>query len=191
MNSKNSSKKEIFSTLILTLPFILAVVLLIIGLFTLDDIFLEKDFTLNFKAISILAVLHIVSIIILKRYDKIIIGINLPKSFLKKVITVFVLFILVMLSNFLLEMGLRMNLNYWLKSDNVKNIKLIVIDKNISHGKATDYYVIFNSSDGILKNKVKRKNFESFSIGEKYKASVNKGFFEGYFLKKPMNRMIE
>ena len=191
MNNKTTSKKQIFSAIIITLPFLLAVVLLIIGLYTLDDIFLEKNFSLNFKAITILSVIHIVSIIILKRYDKIIIDINLPKAFLKKVLTVFVLFILVILSNFLLEMGLQKNLNYWLKRDTVENIKLIVIDKNISHGKATDYYVIFNSSNGILKNKVKRKNFESFSIGEKYKASVNKGFFEGYFLKKPMNRMIE
>ena len=191
MNNKTTSKKQIFSAIIITLPFLLAVVLLIIGLYTLDDIFLEKNFSLNFKAITILSVIHIVSIIILKRYDKIIIDINLPKAFLKKVLTVFVIFILVILSNFLLEMGLQKNLNYWLKRDTVENIKLIVIDKNISHGKATDYYVIFNSSDGILKNKVKRKNFESFSIGEKYKASVNKGFFEGYFLKKPMNRMIE
>jgi hypothetical protein len=191
MNNKTTSKKQIFSAIIITLPFLLAVVLLIIGLYTLDDIFLEKDFSLNFKAITILAFLHIVSIIILKRYDKIIIDINLPKSFLKKVFTVFVLFILVILFNFLLEMGLRKNLNYWFKRDTVENIKLIVIDKNISHGKATDYYVIFNSGYGILKNKVKRKNFESFSIGEKYKASVNKGFFEGYFLTEPMNRMIE
>ena len=191
MNNKTTSKKEIFSAIIITLPFLLAVVLLIIGLYTLDDIFLEKDFSLNFKAIIILTVLHIVSIIILKRYDKIIIDINLPKSFLKKVFTFFVLFILVILSNFLLEMGLEKNLNYWLKRDTVENIKLIVIDKNISYGKATDYYVIFNSGYGILKNKVKRKNFESFSIGEKYNASVNKGFFEGYFLKEPMNKMIE
>ena len=191
MNNKTTSKKQIFSAIIITLPFLLAVVLLIIGLYTLDDIFLEKNFSLNFKAITILSVIHIVSIIILKRYDKIIIDINLPKAFLKNVLTVFVLFILVILSNFLLEMGLQKNLNYWLKRDTVENIKLIVIDKNISHGKATDYYVIFNSSNGILKNKVKRKNFESFSIGEKYNASVNKGFFEGYFLTEPMYRMIE
>jgi hypothetical protein len=191
MNKKTSSKKQIFSAIILTLPFLSAIILLIVGLLTMDDIFLNKNFSLNFKAITILAFLHIVSIIVLKRYNKIVIDIHLPKSTLKKVITVFVLLILVILSNFLLEMGLHMNLNYWLKSDKVERINLKVIDKNISQGKATDYYVIFNSEYGTLNNKVKRKNFESFSIGEKYKASVNKGFFEGYFLTEPLNRKNE
>jgi len=84
-----------------------------------------------------------------------------------------------------------MNFNYWLKSKNVEKIELIVIDKNVSHGKSTDYYIIFNSSYGKLKNKVKRKKFETFLIGEKYKATVNEGYFEGYFLAKPMNRITD
>ena len=61
--------------------------------------------------------------------------------------------------------------------------------KNISHGKATDYYIVFNSNNGRLKNKVRRSKYESFSIGEKYKATVNKGFFEGYFLTEPLNKI--
>jgi hypothetical protein len=187
MNGKTITKRQKFSAIIITLPFLSAVIFLIIGLFTLDDIFLEKGFSINLKAITTLAFFHIVSIIILIRIDKI--DIDLPKSLLKKAFSVLGLFILIFLSNFLLEMGLRMNLNYWLKSNNVESIELIVIDKNISHGKATDYYIIFNSSYGKLKNKVRRKNFESFSIGEKYKASVNEGFFEGYFLIEPMNRI--
>ena len=186
-NGKTTTKRQTFSAIIITLPFVCAVIFLIIGLFTLDDISLEKGFSINFITNATLALFHIISIIILIRLDKI--DIDLPKSLFKKAFSVFGLFILILLSNFLLEMGLRMNLNYWLKSNSVEKIELKVIDKNVSHGKATDYYIIFNSSHGELKNKVRRKKFESFSIGEKYKASVNKGFFEGYFLTEPMNKI--
>lgn len=86
-------------------------------------------------------------------------------------------------------MGLRMNLNYWLKDKTVEIIELQVIDKNISYEKATDYYIVFNSNYGRLKNKVSRRNYKSFLIGEKYKASVNKGFIEGYFLTEPFNKI--
>lgn len=79
-----------------------------------------------------------------------------------------------------------MNLNYWLKSNTVEKIELIVIDKSVSHGKATDYYVIFNSQNGKLHNKVSPTNFDTFSIGETFQASVNKGFFQGYFLTEPL-----
>jgi hypothetical protein len=187
MKGKTATRRQKVSGIILTLPFLFAVTLLIIGLFTLDDIYLDKGFSVNFTAITTLAITHIISIIILKRLDKI--DIDLPISKLKKAFSIIGLVILSFLFSFLLEMGLRMNLNYWFKSSSIEKIELIVIDKNISHGKATDYYVIFNSNYGQLKNKVKRRNYESFSIGEKYKASVNKGFFEGYFLTEPMNKI--
>ena len=82
-----------------------------------------------------------------------------------------------------------MNFNYWLKSSTVEKIELIVVDKNVSHGKSTDYYIIFNSKNGKFHNKVRRKNFDSFSIGEIFQASVNEGFFQGYFLTEPLRKI--
>jgi hypothetical protein len=186
MKGKNATRTQKVSGIILTLPFLCAVTLLIIGLFTLDDIYLDKGFSVNFTAIILLSITHIGSIIILIRLDKI--DIDLPISKLKKAFSIIGLVIMSFLFSFLLEMGLRMNLNYWLKGNTVEKIELVVIDKNISHGKATDYYIVFNSNYGNLKNKVRRRKYETFSIGEKYRASVNKGFFEGYFLTEPLNK---
>lgn len=187
MNGKNFTKTQKISAIIITLPFLCAIIFLIIGLFTLDNIFLEEKFSINFIAIATLSFIHLSSILILNKFNKT--EIDIPKSLMKKIFSIFGYVLLLFLSNLLLEMGLRMNLNYWLKSDNVESIDLIVIDKYVSRGKATDYYVIFNSSNGKLKNKVKRKKFEDFSIGEKYHANVNEGYFDGYFLTEPMNRI--
>lgn len=187
MKGKTATRRQKVSVIILTLPFLCAVTLLIIGLLTLDEIYLDKGFSVNFTAITLLSITHIISIIILIRLDKI--EIDLPISKFKKAFSIIGLVILTFLFSLLLEMGLRMNLNYWLKDNTVEKIELIVIDKNISHGKATDYYIIFDSNYGRLKNKVRRRKYESFSIGEKYKATVNKGFFEGYFLTEPFNKI--
>lgn len=189
MKRKTATRRQKVSAIIITLPFLLAITLLLVGLFTLDNIYLEKSFSINLIAITALSITHIISIIILIKLDKI--DIDLPISKFKKVISIFGFLILSFLFCFLLEMGLRMNLNYWFKNSDLEKIDLIVIDKNISREKATDYYIIFNSNYGRLKNKVKRRNYESFSIGEKYNATVNKGFFEGYFLTKPMNKINE
>ena len=187
MNGSTLTKRQKFSGIIITIPFLCAVTLLIIGLFTLDDKYLEKGFSINFIAIAIFMLVHISTILILERFDKI--DIELPKSLLKKVFSIFGLLILIFLSNLLLEMGLRMNLNNWLKNENVEKIELIVIDKYVSHSKTTDYYIIFNSSNGKLKNKVGGKKYKAFSIGEIYQASVKEGYFDGYFLTEPLNRI--
>ena len=184
MKGKTLTKKQNISAIIITLPFLLAIFFLIIGLFTLDDIFLEKGFSLNFKAIVTLSLIHFSFILILKKLGKI--EIDLPKILWKKIVAFIGYSLLLFLSNFLLEMGLRMNFNYWLKKDRVEKIELIVIDKNVSHGKATDYYIIFNSNKGKLKNKVRRRKYEVYSIGEIYQAEVNEGYFDGYFLTEPM-----
>lgn len=189
MNGKALTKRQKFSGIIITIPFLSAVTLLIIGLFTLDDKYLQNNFNISFIAVAIFMIVHISTIFILKRFDKI--DIELPKPLLKKVFSIFGLLVLFFLSNLLLEMGLRMNLNNWLKKDNVEKIELIVIDKKVSRGKATDYYIIFNSSNGKLKNKVGGKKYRAFSIGEKYQASVKEGYFDGYFLIEPMNRISD
>lgn len=182
----NTIRQKI-SGIIITIPFLCAVALLIIGLFTLGDKYLEKSFRINFIAIAIFMFVHISTILILKKFDKI--EIELPKTLLKKVFSILGLLVLIFLSNLLLEMGLRMNLNNWLKNDSEGKIELIVIDKYVSHGKATDFYIIFNSNKGKLKNKVGRKKYNAFSIGEIYQASVKEGYFDGYFLTEPMNRV--
>ncbi|MFD2907411.1 hypothetical protein ACFSX9_01555 [Flavobacterium ardleyense] len=189
MNDKAATRRQKVSGIILTLPFLCAVTLLIIGLFSLDDIYLDKGFSVNFTAITLLSTTHIVSIIILVRLDKI--DIDLPVSKFKKAFSIIGFVIMTFIFSFLLDMGLRMNLNYWLKSNTVEKIELIVIDKNISYGKATDYYIVFNSNYGRLKNKIGRRKYGSFSIGETYKASVNSGFFEGFFLTEPMNKITD
>ena len=175
MKYKTATRRQKISGIILTLPFLCAVILLIIGLFSLDDIYLEKGFSVNFTAITLLSITYIGLIVILIRLNKI--EIDLPISKFKKAFSIIGLVILTFIFSFLLEMGLRMNLNYWLKGNTAEKIELIVIEKNISYGKATDYYIVFNSNYGRLKNKVRRRKFEAFSIGEKYKATVNKGFF--------------
>jgi hypothetical protein len=189
MKGKTATRRQKVSAIIITLPFLCAVTLLIIGLFTLNDIYLDKGLSVNFTAITTLAITHIISIMILIRLDKI--DIDLPISKFKKAFSIIGLVMMIFLFSFLLEMGLRMNLNYWLKGNTVEKLELIVIDKDISHGKATDYYIRFNSNYGRLSNKVGRRKYESFSIGEKYNASVNQGFFEGYFLTEPMNKIKE
>lgn len=186
MKGKPVTRRQKISAIIVTLPLLFAVTLLIIGLITLNDIYLDKGFYVSFNAITILAIIHIVSLVILVKHNKI--EIELPFSKFKKALAVIGYVSLIFVFSFLLEMGLRMNLNYWLKSKDELMIELVVIDKNISSGRGTDHYIIYNSNFGRLKNKVKRRNFKSFSIGEKYIASVNKGFFEGYFLTEPMNK---
>lgn len=189
MNAKTRDKKQKIFGIILILPFICGAIFIFIGLGTLNDIFLEKESSINFISTTALALalFHIISMVILIRLDKI--AINLPKPILKKTLAILLFLFMIYSSNFLLELSLRINFNYWLKSNSAERIELVVIDKNVHDGKGTDYYIIFNSKNGRLINKVKRKNYESFSIGEKYTALVMEGFFEGYFLKAPMNRV--
>ena len=175
MNYRTVSKKQKISGIIITLPFTCAVVLLCINLVFIDEIYLENNFRISIRVIAALIFIHLILFFTLKRFNMIEIG--LPKYLLNKFISIFALFILLISMNLLLEMGLRMNFNYWLKSDNVQTLDLIVTDKYVSHGKVTDRYIIFNSCKGKLKNKVGRKKFESFTIGETYKASVNTGYF--------------
>ena len=124
---------------------------------------------------------------IVGKLDKI--EIDLPKSKFKKALSIFGFVLMTFLSSILLEMGFRMNLNYWLKDNAVEQMELLVIDKYISKGKTTAYYIVFDSNCGRLKNKVGPKKYAAFSIGEQYKASVNHGFLEGYFLTKPLSKI--
>lgn len=189
MNKTTLTRKQKISGIITTLPFLFGILFLIIGLFTLEDIYLQKTFSLSISAIIIFSLIHLTYVLVLNKLN--LIYLEFPNTKLKKVFIIFLSLFMIFLSNLLLVMGLKMNLNYWLKKKTIKNIELIVADKNISHGKASDYYIIFNSNGEKLKNKVKRKNFNSFAIGETYKASVKEGYFEGYFLTEPMKLIKE
>lgn len=184
MKRSSLSKRQNLFGIIGTLPFLTAIIFLLVGLFSLDNISLNPPFSIDVIAGLSFFCIHLSIILILKRLDKI--EIHFPKSRLKKLGSIFAYLVILVISNFLLVMGLKMNLNYWLKSNSVEKIELIVIDKSVSHGKATDYYVIFNSQNGKLHNKVSPTNFDTFSIGETFQASVNKGFFQGYFLTEPL-----
>ena len=108
MKGKTLTKKQNISAIIITLPFLLAIFFLIIGLFTLDDIFLEKGFSLNFKAIVTLSLIHFSFILILKKLGKI--EIDLPKIFWKKIVAFIGYILLLFLSN--LFFSLTMSVMY-------------------------------------------------------------------------------
>ena len=178
------SKGQNLFTLIATLPFLVAVLFSLVGLFTLDDISLDAPLRFNFFAVAFFLFIQLGIIFILTKYRKI--EFKFPQTVTKKVLSIFVHLCLFIISNFLLEMALKMNFNSWLRSSNVEMLELIVVGKNISHGKATDYYIILDSKEGRFHNKVSRKNYDNFKIGESLQASVNRGFFDGYYLAKPL-----
>lgn len=185
MKKSSSSRGQSLFALIGTLPFIVAIVFLLIGLFSLDDISLDPPFRFNFVAVLIFSLVHLSIILILNQLEKI--EFSFPKPKFNKLASIFAHLILLLISNFLLVLALKMNFNSWLRSDKVEKIELIVVDKNISHGKATDYYIIFDSREGKFHNKVSPKNYDNFRIGESFQASVKRGFFDGYYLSEPLN----
>jgi heme/copper-type cytochrome/quinol oxidase subunit 2 len=138
----------------------------------------------NFLALAVFLLVQLSTVYILMRYRKI--EFSFPKSITKKTLSIFAHLFLFIISNFLLVIALKMNFNSWLRSSEVEVLELTVVDKHISHGKATDYYIIFDSKEGRFHNKVSSKKYNSFEIGESFKASVNRGFFDGYYLSKPL-----
>lgn len=176
--------KNLF-TIAMVAPFLIAVLFLLIGLFSLDNISLDAPFRFNVVAVLTLSLFHLCILIIIKRLHKI--EFNFPVTMFKKIVSVFVNLLLMILSNFLLIMALKMNLNFWLRSDKVEKLELVVVGKNISYGKATDYYIIFDSRAGRFHNKVSSSNYDFFTIGQSFQASVKRGFYDGYYLAKPLH----
>jgi len=183
------SKRQKFSVFFITFPFLTGILFLIIGMFTLDDILLERGFRFNFKVILTFFLVHLGLIVLLNKLDKI--DMDWPKSLLKRAFLFVMLLILLFSSSFLLEMGVIMNFNYWLKSSEVEKFECIVIDKRISKSKTTDYYVHFYTKEGEFKSKVSRSNYNSFNLDEVYQGSFQKGYFHGYFLIEPLSRVEE
>jgi len=185
MKKSSLTKKQNLFAIIMVAPFLIAILFLLIGLFTLDNISLDAPFRFNFIAVLAFSLFHLCVLIVLKILGKI--ELNFPTITFKKVFSIFLHFLILMISNFLLIMALKMNLNFWLRSDKIEKLELTVVDKNISHGKATDYYIIFDSRAGRFHNKVSSKNYSFFTIGQSFQSLVERGFFDGYYLVEPLN----
>lgn len=181
MKKNTPTSAQIYFNIIAIIPFSTAVLLLITGLITLNDISLLPPFSINFNAVFIFSLVHLAVIVLLKKWKKTDIGL-IKLTLLKKVTVIFLLIVILFLSNLLLVISLKMNFNYWLRSNSVEKIEISVENKYISHGRGTDYYVEFGSEKGKLTCKVSRRNYDSFNIGDSFEASVNRGYFEGYFL---------
>ena len=85
-------------------------------------------------------------------------------------------------SSVLIVMGLKMNLNYWWRSDTVEEIEITVDNKSVSQSRGTDYYIEFSSKNGGFINKVTHETFDKFIIGESFIVSVYQGYYEGLYL---------
>ncbi len=183
MKDKAVSKNKI--PVIMSFPLLFGIILLIIADQTSNGIFLDEGFNVRFEILISLVLSHLVLIIALIKLNKVNIKVKTP---IKKILLFIGCLIFIFSSCLLLGMGLQYNFNYWFRSNNTQKINLMVAEKKVSHNSkgGNDYYIIFSSDCGKLKNKVRRKKFESFLVGEKYEALVNKGFFDGYFLTKPM-----
>lgn len=168
---------KLFS-IVAVFPMTTGVILLIHALYSFTDIFLEPPFSLSINAVFASSCLHLTLIIKWKKIA--LIGPEL--SLFKKIIVLLLLIILFFLMHIVFIVGLKMNLNYWLRSNVIEKIEISVQNKRISRGWATDHYIYFYSPIGKLSNKVRRKNYNSFKIEETYVAYVNKGYFGGYFL---------
>ena len=172
--------KNVFD-IIPALPFLFAVVLLLAGLVTLNDISLMPSFTIDINVVIVFSVLHLSVVFLLIKWKKISIDLS-GFSLVKKMLGISLLLFMLFVMNILLVSGLKMNLNYWLRGKSIEHIELFVMDKYVSYGKGTDYYVQFDSSVGQLSSKVSRSSYKSIQVGSNYNVSVNKGYFEGYFL---------
>jgi hypothetical protein len=175
---------------IIIFPFLLGIPLAIIGSIRTDDVFLEpsRSFTTEILATLSLSLLHIAVISALLMHDKI--KFELPHTQTKRILSIVLQLILLLVSNSILGIGLWVNLNYSLRSSSEKNIELVVTAKSTYHSKGHKTYLInFTSNAEVLRREVSRKDYPTISVGDKYAATVQEGYFEGYFLKKPMIRI--
>lgn len=189
MTDQTENKKPRLQPIII-FPFLLGIPLAIIGGVRTDDIFLEpsRSFTAEILATLALSLLHIAVIGTLIKHGKI--KFELPQTQTKRILSIVLQLILLLVSNSILGIGLWVNLNYSLRSSSEKNIELVVTAKSTYHSKGHKTYLInFTSNAEVLRREVSRKDYPNISVGDKYIATVQKGYFEGYFLTKPMNRI--
>lgn len=181
MKKSTFSNSQILLQLFIVLPFIVSIPLLINVLETQKNISLLPPFNINFSVVIITFLIYMIIVVVLAKWKKIDMGI----AKLKKVKRGFILLsatLVLFLSIFLIVMSLKMNINYWWRSESKEYIQILVESKHISNGRGTDYYVVFSSKNGGLTNKVTHKTYDNFKIGESFNISVNQGYFEGFYL---------
>jgi hypothetical protein len=182
METSKYSKEELILSWIIVAPLLIAIPLLILGLFSLVDNSLLPPFNPNLSVVIIVSIAHLIVIIAFSIWKKVEIGKTLNKK--NKLLGLIFLPILIFLLSFLLTMGGKMNLNNWLKSNLTEQILITVKNKSISKGRGTDYYIDFETPTGEMNHRVVKKNYSKFVIGESFNVTVQKGYFEGYFLTK-------
>lgn len=189
MTDQTENKKPRLHPIII-FPFLLGTPLAIIGGVRTDDIFLEpsRSFTTEILATLSLSLLHIAVISALLIHDKI--KFELPHTQTKRILSIVLQLILLFVSNSILGIGLWVNLNYSLRSSSEKNIELVVTAKTAyrTRGRKT-YSINFTSNAEVLRKEVSRKDYPNISVGDKYASTVQEGYFDGYFLTKPMNKI--
>lgn len=159
-------------------PFFVAVIMLIINLAAISGISLLPSHKINYKAFLIFAVVYFFLVFIFAKWKKIDMGFSRFKP-KKRVAVVICLIVAHVCTSMITVMSFEMNFNYWLRSHTSETLQLVVVDKHISTGRNTDHYITFSSIHGQFSKHTGRR---TFSIGETYKAKVNKGYFEGYFI---------
>lgn len=189
MTDQTENKKPRLHPIII-FPFLLGTPLAIIGGVRTGDIFLEpsRSFSTEILVTLSLSLLHIAVISTLIKQRKI--KFELPQTQAKRILSIVLQSLLLLVSNFILGIGLWVNLNYSLKSSTENNIELVVTAKTAyrTRGRKT-YSINFTSNAESLRREVSRKDYPNISVGDKYAATVQEGYFEGYFLKKPMIRI--
>lgn len=189
MTDQTENKKPAIHPIIL-LPSLLGLPLAFIGGVRTGNIFLEpvSNFTTEILATLSLSLLHIAVISTLIKHGKI--KFELPQTQAKRIISIVLQSLLLLVSNFILGIGLWVNLNYSLKSNTEKNIELVVTAKLAYRTKGRKTYLInFTSNVGVLRKEVSRKDYPNISVGDTYAATVQEGYFDGYFLTKPLNKI--
>lgn len=180
-NKTKYSSKEIILMVLVVIPFFASIVFVISYLIYISELCLSPSFSVNFTIVFVIAMVHLSIIYLFSRKMKVDIGLTNINT-LKKIVQLFLIIVFFIVSSFLLEVSLKMNLNYLFRNDSIENIEIIVVNKHISHGRATDYYVDFKSNERKFSYKVRKKDYNNYKIGEVFNVEVNRGYFEGYFL---------
>jgi len=162
-------------------PFLLAVILALYTLVALNNIELSEGVKLNIPIVLIVTAFQVVLFGLLNKRGVINLGLNKHKK-LKRYIGTFFLIILTFISSFLLVMMLRSSMNYWFRSNDVTKLKVEIINKRISRGRATDYYLRLKTESSEYQLRVTKRKYNSYTIGDTELLDVNRGFFDGYFI---------
>ncbi|MCB0478798.1 MAG: hypothetical protein KDC84_11565 [Crocinitomicaceae bacterium] len=161
-------------------PTVLCISLLIYNLSEVSEISLLPQFESNVVATIFIAIIYFALLAFLTIKSK---AIDRNKFSQIKAIFIWLwLFLLSITMGFLITISFKWNINYWFRSNTVEEIEITIIDKRISQGRGTYYYIEFESLDETYDYKVPKSDYSKFTIGKSYTVSVQKGYFEGWFL---------